>query len=264
MNEIDEILEVDGYHLTRAVSPIGLTWQPAFATSKPLVAGRPGSVTLSLENGNSTPLHNLGVTISGDSAPDQVSGSGWITEKHADGSWRCRRGGLDAGETGRLSVVWNSFPASVELTCSAGADALPAVSVTSSFSSGSGDEPPSSSLLDSDGDGTSDELELALGGDPSVASQQNLAGGSLLPVWSRLSAGFEYRFSRRQPSFESGRFYLIESSSDLLAWSSNLPTGTELSARAFDPPWPGFEQVRVRLPETTGPRFYRMRYQFMD
>ena len=266
VDEIDEIMEPKGYHLTR-VDPIpegGLTAETV--TGGILKESQPGAVALRVSNSGSEELHNLRIRVSGTVPPDQVTGTGWISVKQADGSWECRLAGLTMNATASVTVVWNSFPEDLSLQWSATADGTEELIFEPTISIQPADSPSGNegSSLDSDGDGVSDFLEDAFGGNPAVASSRNLAGGPLLPVPGSSAAQFKYSFTRRDPSVEESRFYLIEFSRNAHAWSGNLPPGTRTEARPFDPVWSGYEQVEFQVPQGGAAGFLRLRYQVLD
>ncbi|MBK1827504.1 hypothetical protein [Haloferula rosea] len=267
VNEIDEIMEAKGYHLTR-VDPV-----PEGGLSAETVAGanlrqsQPGGVALRVSNSGNEELHNLRIRVSGTAQPDQVTGTGWISVKQEDGSWECRLAGLATNASTSVSVVWNSLPAGLSLQWSVSADGItersfePTILIQGPLVSPHGEE---GSALDSDGDGVSDLLEDAFGGNPAIASSRNLVGAPLLPVPDSSEDQLSYTFTRRDPSAEEGRFYLIEFSRNAQGWSGDLPPGTRTEARPFAPVWSGFEQVELQVPQEAGAGFLRLRYQVVD
>lgn len=265
--QIDALMEPTGYHLVRAVSPAGLSLAMAHSAEGALTNGKPGAVALTLSAPVGEALHNLRLEVGGQTPPDQLTGNAWISEKNVDGSWSCRRAGLGAGESSVVHAVWNSMPPTPDLEVTRAADGVAEIPSSPAISVGepdAGTHDESSSSLDGDGDGVSDELEFALGGDPAVASLSNATGGPLLPRLEELPDGVRFSFTRRSPSFSASRCYLIDFQADGAGWSGSLPVGSRLETRSFDPAWPGFEQVRLRVPFSSSSALLRLRYESAD
>ncbi len=105
-------------------------------------------------------------------------------------------------------------------------------------------------VLDLDGDGVADFLEIAFGTDPNDASDGQLALPTM--VFSGAVPAFEFR----RQSGASGIDYLVEESSDLVNWS---PSDAVLQLAPDQSGMPaGFERLRATRPGSPS-RFFRLR-----
>jgi len=146
--QIDGLMESDGYHLKRGIHPEGLSMDVASSPIGALTAGKPGAVSLRIDNDGTNDLHNVRIEVRGEHSPDQVTGSGWISTKLEDGSWSCRRAGLATGAESSVSVVWNSVPADASLNWVVRVDGLEAVAEALERSDGAEMEESDSESLD--------------------------------------------------------------------------------------------------------------------
>ncbi|MCH2065069.1 MAG: hypothetical protein MK194_15245, partial [Roseibacillus sp.] len=103
---------------------------------------------------------------------------------------------------------------------------------------------------DPDGDGLTNLMEYALGGDPRV-------GSTLFADGSLLGAGLEVidevavvRHPERSDREERGLDYVVEFSRDLENWSTEPPAGAPSSLSPHNPPVAGFQQHVIRWPAT--------------
>ena len=261
-DEIDALMEAQGYHLKRRYpEPTGLT--VTLQASGNLVEGQAGAVDVQVTGAGPATAHNVAMTITAPGA-SSVAGAGWIVEPEVDGSWQVRRGGVAAAVDAPLQVLWSSLSGEValHLETTYSADGLPeqttagewivqsaALAAYESWAAGLDQTGVND---DPDADGIANLVEYALGGDASSAAS--------LPRWgiSESDGRVWIEFPRRIDAAERGLSYEVEYSEDASIWDDELAAGSSVLVEDFVPARPGFERVRVGIPHD-GSGFLRMR-----
>ena len=264
LSEIDSIMEKEGYNLTKAILPEGLTIDVQSQSNGSLTQGRSGAVVFTVSNAADAEAHNVALTLAAGTPPDQISGPGWFTLRNADGTWSCRRANIAASGSSSLHAVWNAIPGALGLDAGVVADGAARVDLSSaptvSVGSGSLFTGIGGTLGDTDRDGVGDLLEHAMGGDAFTPSALNVNGGPLRPTFRRAGNLFHYQYNRRISSFASGDYHLLEFSTNLRDWSGSLPPQTEIRTQSYGDAWPDFEQVTVSFPPSSATGMIRLRF----
>ncbi len=272
------VLEADGYHLTPA-APKSTTLSLGRQISPAVVrAGYPVTIDYVLSN---TGVLNAANNVRLDASVPGIVGfnasgtNGWIIDPAPNGV-AARRGGLAAGGSATISVTFTP-PVPVTLSESAviQADEAASTSLNSnitvvesfrSWSTGLADPSPAG---DSDGDGVSNLLEYAQGGDPAKASRQasgttsdlglSVVGATTDASGTRLIV----RFLRRTDAAQRLLDYRVESSADLNgAWTDSTAGATTMQVSAVAP---GLESADLALPASTAlHQFVRLRVNLSE
>lgn len=113
---------------------------------------------------------------------------------------------------------------------------------------------------DPDGDGCSNLLEYAFGGDPAVASPSTASGMALAPVFAVSGSIASLSFAIREDAALRGLSYGVEFSETLAAasWSATAPPGFASVDAPFTPAVPGFLHRRITFDATASRGFCRV------
>lgn len=249
MNELDALMELEGYHLTRFY-PEEASMSAAVAGVGTTRRGKAGSVTVAINNPGTTAAHNMAVGLAFSAAPISVSGAGWVCEELAAGIWSCRRGGVEGGAVETLTAEWTALPMAGEVTVDVTREwdgATPVmtselVALLPSYGEWSMGLAKPGFEEDEDRDGIVNLLEYAFGGDGAVAVMSGTAGQMLRPM---AGADGVVRFPQRTDAVERGLSYLVEYSDDLVTWSAVVPAGVTVGVADYAPVVEGFEEARV-------------------
>lgn len=115
---------------------------------------------------------------------------------------------------------------------------------------------------DPDGEGLSNLMEYALGGDPHIPSHQ-FSDGSLMGASLEIDGNIAIaRFPNRSDAFFRGLDYSLEFSSDLENWSTIPPGFPLITDSGYAPSVPGFQQTAWRWNASTERIFVRLRVSF--
>ncbi len=267
LTELDTLMEAQGYHMKRFY-PVSTTLVSQISSSSSLRQMMPGGIALSTQNTGAVMAHNVSVQLTFSSAPNTVSGSGWICEAASPLVWNCRRGGLANAALSTLTANWNSLPNSAYLQFSAiisqdggtPATVNATLPVLQSFSSWIQGTSNPAKDADPDRDGISNLLEYALGGSPAVPSLFASDGHRLLPQVSKAGSVLLVRFPRRTDAAARGLVSLVQFSTDPTSgWQTVAPAGTTEASAPYSPPSSGFEEVTVSLPVNVAKRFVRVK-----
>ena len=273
VDKLNAIMSADGYHMTRAVPGITQPSAPLSVTpSNPgiLRAGYPAIINLDVRNtGVADAANNLKLTQTFPAGSAvAASGDGWVTASTLP-VLSVRKGGLDPLTTEPLSVQWTpSGPGSFESIITFSADESPSQSqslnleVIESFRSWSKNLTLSGLEDDGDGDGFSNLLEYAFGGNPQ--SNSVFQEGSSIPLSPGVALAGEtiqISFLRRTDAAARALTYTVEGSGDLLPESfapeSIMSTSTGSAAA-------GFEEVIVTVPAGSSSRFFRVAVELAE
>lgn len=268
ISEIDAVMASDGYRMTPAYPP-SVTLSSSSVVASPLRQGYAGSFRINLQNTGANAAGNARVTLHFQSgqAPDTVTASGWITEQAGPQDWVLRRANLAAAAVAEIDVSWNEVPASgyLPVEFSRVADGSPSAMQTFGlfpaptfkvWAAGLEDETQQG---DPDGDGVSNILEYAFGGDPESGVADSEAGGAMLPAISYEEGDAVVRFPVRSDAAGRGLSYVPEFSEDLETWSSlDVPVFTDGTA-PFDPVSDDFVRRTISWDAADPRRFFRVR-----
>jgi hypothetical protein len=259
--ELNALMEDKGFHM-RKINPPATSFTAAGESLTPIVrAAKPFTYQFQITNG-SADAENLVAAFSfpGGVAVSAISASGWVD--NAEGT--VRRGGLGANESATVEISFEAAPSPglVQMGIELKSDGSPtqvfpfALTVQPSFADWASELVDQSHEGDDDGDGISNIIEYACGGDPMESSR--FVGGTNEPLLPRLEgSGQNFDFIRRTDAAERGLSYLIESSTDLQpdSWTELMDLPLSPLRAAGD----GLEVVRAILPEGDSSRnFYRL------
>jgi len=263
IDELNALMELDGYHMTRAVPgtvkpTTTLTLTPAFPTI--IRAGYPFTLDLAVANtGVVTDANNLklSATLPASATPD---GTLWINSV-TPSSVQSRRGGLATGQSSTLSLTMTvpapgTFNSSLTLSADEFASSsqpltLDIIGSFRSFTSALSD--PSESG-DDDGDQIPNLLEYAFNGDPTANSQFN-EGASILPTITRNGSTFTFQHLQRKDFIDRGLTYELQSSPSLAdgSWTTATPDSTGTTSLDSD-----FETVTTTFSTPPPAQFFRV------
>ncbi len=275
VDELNELMEGAGYHMIPIDPESALLTASGISSADPLRQGYAGSVVLEIGNAGDVAGNNVEVDIVCDAAlaPDTITGTGWISEKVDETTWRCRRGGLAAGTSSSLTLAWTEVATvsaiPVELHCQANEFPQGSISgqiaVNPTFRVWAEGLADPTATGDDDGDGIRHLLEYAFDANPEEASHFLADQMTPLAPETELSpAGLTLSYLRRPDAAERGLHYIVEYSTDLQeeGWSATPPAeasedvatveGTVLERVRVTCPVPGqclFMRVRVVLDE---------------
>jgi hypothetical protein len=276
VTKVDAFLATAGYRVrpaTASATTVALTSAPSAATLRQAHAG---GATFTVTNTGPALTGNVELTLTFPSgtAPDSVIMPGWVVEPRGSGVWSLRIATLAAGANGTATATWASLPAvaSIPIATTLDSDATALVSAQTAlallpsyaaWSAGLADAGQSS---DPDGDGVSNLIEYALGGDPSTDSLTLPSGQPLLPQIALTEEGnLDFSFPERTDAADRGLSYVVETSTDLLSWSTTLPVGNASSTVAFDPAIDGFTLQHWTWPLDFSPVFFvRLRVELNE
>lgn len=263
---LNSVMESRGYHM-RKITPTATAFTAAGNALTPTVrALKPFVFRVTLTNGSAA-ADNIaasfilpsGAVLSG------ITSAGWLT---ADAT-TIHRGGMAAGESVTIDLVFSKAPRSgnfqTSLTVTSDGSVAKTfgfpINVAASYAEWATGLEDSSFVGDGDGDGVTNLLEYALGGNNRVASQ-SLAGSSppveLQPQF--LAAPARMRFLRRQDFAARGLREIVETSGnlDLGSWTV-VPDG---GVTIVSSPAAGFDLLELPLDVTLADkRFYRLRVE---
>lgn len=265
--QLDTAMEVKGFHMIRSRTQ-ATTLQVQAQTTVPLRRLKPGAISLSVSNSGSAAAHNLSLVIQSVNLPGGVSGT-MICDPPQSGTWRCRRGGLDAAAETTVDLDWATLPnsstleVSTNLTFDGGTPvplnlSLPLLETYASWSSGLGN---SAESADPDQDGISNLLEYAFGGSPVVVSTSDANGHPLAPRIQISGNHIQFIHRRRTDAAARGLIYQVQTTEDPAneTWSESLPSGSGISSAPMVPPSADFEVVTVSIPLSSARRFLRLK-----
>jgi hypothetical protein len=266
LTELDGMMEAEGYHVRRFY-PEATSVVDGVAADGVVRRLKAGAVKISVENTGAAVAHNVSVRLTFSEAPTGVAGSWWVCEAESATVWRCRRGGL-AG-VGELLATWAVLPDEEAVTVGVvrafdgdgEATSEVAVPLLESYGSWIGDEEMDGYEDDADGDGVSNLLEYAGGGDPQVALMDSTVGLGLLPEWQVVDGEFEVSYVRRVDAVARGISAVLEFSGDLDGWTEVAPPG--LTSRVGAPVG-GYELVTASAPLGPGALFVRLRVSLSE
>lgn len=266
---IDPLIEGEGYAMTPVYpEAVALEW---VVRSEPAVPRRrmPGQWVLALGNHGPVTTGNVRVVLefSAGGVPHGIHAPGWIVESPDAGTRVLRRASLAVEQAVEITAGWASLPdGPLALRVGYESDGCPRqvrefellpVPSFREWAEGLADPEPEA---DPDGDGASNLIEYALGGDPTTASRASLAGGPLEPSLELRNGRARLRYLIREDAETRGLSYLLEFSDDLTAgsWSTDPPPGFETSDPAGDPPVEGFRRREVSFDVAPGRWFCRL------
>jgi len=263
VEELNAIMETDGYHMTRAVpgNVKPTTTLTLIPTQPPVIrAGYPFTLDLVVRNtGLVEDANNIKLSAT---LPTTATTSGdlWIASATPT-SVQARRGGLATGQASTLSINMTvSIPGTFESTLTLAADefdssaqafSLNVIGSYRSFSSGLTDQ---SILGDDDGDQIPNLLEYAFDGDPDENAQFN-EGTPVLPILTRDGSTFSIQFLRRKDFVDRALAYVLESSSSLTAESWTTASADSLTTASFND---DFETVTAVFQTSETAQFFRV------
>lgn len=263
---LNELMEVTGLRMKKISPPLTSFAASAAPLDSAIRAGEPFALRITLTNGSAiadnvvTELsQQAGATVT------SIARSDWYsTAVHSQ-----RRGGMNVGQSLQFDVNFAGVPTAgtVQISLSVSSDGSGSqnfqfpVTIRPSFGEFSAGLTDMSSIGDSDGDGISNLIEYASGGDPRSASRYfPNSAEMLLPTFTNVPK--RLIFIRRTDAGARGLNYVIESSASLLpdAWQLvNAPISL------ISNPAAGFEKVEATLPSGMADKsFYRLRIELAE
>ncbi len=260
--ELNTLMGTTGLHLRKSDPPAMSLAAAGAPTTSSVRAASPFVFRLTVTNGTAVADN---VTASLDVPPgfliSGIQAPGWFVT----GSSTFRRGGLAVGESVQFDVSMTSapsdgtFPVTLNLKSDgSGPQSFPLqLTILPSFAGWANGLQDATLAGDSDGDGISNLIEYAAGGN-------NLRGSvyfpsteiPLMPVFSSVPPTLS--FIRRTDAAARGLSYLVESSATLAAGSWQILSENPVTVTPG--PGPGFEKAEAALPATgPGKAFYRLR-----
>jgi len=266
IEELNAIMEPDGYHMTRAVpgaTKPSTTLDLTVSQPTTIRAGYPFSLTLGLANtGLSEDANNIKIITTLPAAP-AASGTLWINSS-TDNSLTALRGGIDSQSSADDLTIQLSIPqaGSFNTSVNFSADEFPGTSqaitihVVESFKSWSASLIDQSQTGDDDSDNIVNLLEYAFGGDPATNSQLTPdASAFLLPKITENGETFTIEYLRRKDAVMRGLSDEILRSSGLTSgsWVSAIPDSTSTASFNED-----LEKVTATFATSAQPAFFRV------
>lgn len=269
--QLNTLLETSGYAMTPA-SPPETPLIPASSPIPPnLRQAQPGQWRFTLTNTSAHTATNLVLALAFPPAypPDAVEAPGWITQDTQPGIWTLRRGTLPTEESTHLTASWNALPTIPQLTATLthAADGQPALNtplsqaLTPSYTAWAANLTDPAPAADPDGDGISNLLEYAFGGDPNTPSHTRPSGQPLLPTLTPHDGEFHLAFFVRSDASIRGLNYPPQFSTTLESndWSTEHPPGTAVLDAPSNPANPDWLLRTLVIPQSQPTLFVRIR-----
>jgi hypothetical protein len=266
LTQLDVAMEAEGYHVKRFY-PATTTVTTSATGVGTLRRAKSGSVVLTAQNTGANDAHNVATTLTFSNAPTTVSGAGWICQATSPTVWKCRRGGITGSTSSTFNATWTALPMTSSMqvtidriydgaTSSSASTTLPLQETYTSWSNGLTDPAINA---DPDRDGFANLIEYSFGGSPTTSSVLSPDGRSLALKIQKVGSNLLVRYPRRTDAATRNLTYTPEVSTTLGGWASTHPSGSTLTAAAFTPASPGFEEVTLTIPISATQRFVRVK-----
>ena len=261
-DEVNALMADDGFQLSPSnTSTTTLSSTQGVTTT--LRAALNGSLSLSVSNTGSARANNVEIRLNDFSAtPDLISGTDFFKRTEGNGDVIMSRAFLDPGESGEITLNWNSLPITPDLQfdVTVGADEANEVlleiseTILPSFLGFVDNLADQSREGDDDGDAIPNLLEYALGGDVNISTGFTNDGFSLGLNIDTSSNGVELSFLRRTDAAQRGLIYTLRSGTTFpLTNIVDLSLANTQSALE-----PGFEKVSLILDPLSARQIYSL------
>ncbi len=273
VDKLNLLMAPDGYQMTPTAAPPAALAASADHSPVPWRLAMPATCRFELTNTSAAPATNAHVILRFPvaQAPLSLDAPGWISAAGEPGEYLLHRATVAAGETHSLTASWTSTGTSDQVTIrlEQWADGIAAQSHDFSADLAPSYQAWAAGLAqplpgaDGDGDGFSNLLEYAFGGDPAVCSRFQPGGVPLQPQPAASGIQMAVSFPVRDDADVRGLTYVVEFSTTLGegSWSADPPPGHTVDDDLYSPDSPGFLKRTVTFDANTPRRFCRVRVE---
>lgn len=273
VDKLNLLMAPDGYQMTPTAAPPAALAASADHSPVPWRQAMPATCRFDLTNTSAAPATNAHVILRfpAAQAPLSLDAPGWISAAGEPGEFLLHRATFAAGETHSLTASWTSTGTSdrVTIRLEQWADGIAAQSHDFSANLAPSYQAWAAGLAqplpgaDGDGDGFSNLLEYAFGGDPAVCSRFQPGGVPLQPQPAASGIQMAVSFPVRDDADVRGLTYVVEFSTTLGegSWSADPPPGHTVDDDLYSPDSPGFLKRTVTFDANTPRRFCRVRVE---
>lgn len=269
-SEINDILEPEGYRLI-PTNPRSVSLRAASLLS-PLHQLESGTISLTLRNRSGREATNARFELQfpANSVPTSITAPGWVVANIAPGIFQLRRGVFPRNTSSEITLNYDEVPVVSEIVIQTShkSDGSPQTQGISTFpvqetfagfvshlaEKGANDDP--------DGDGLTNLLEYALGGDPAINSTESPEGANLSPHLEQTPNGVTFVFRKRTDADARGLTYTVLYSEDLSPNSFSEVKPTSFRETQINNPAPdsAFQMINTNM-TTERMHFFRLKVE---